>query len=91
MLPMNVDLIDTLIFERQYEIQRQFQHLALTGATPHPLLARLKGSLVRLLASRTPSASAATTPPVAPVSMDRPAGVVLMATPAEPESLDRAA
>ena len=90
MLPMNVDLIDTLIFERQHEIRRQFQRLAVSEARPHPLLTRLWAALTGRVARPVPTGAPAV-PAVVSVTIDRPSGVVLLPTTTDNESLDRAA
>lgn len=98
MLPMNVDLIDTLVFERQYEIQRRMHRLAIGEAEPHPLLARLWAAVDR----RFGTAPAPVTPETGraaeatPVAPSLPVTLIVMRAPVPPapiedEALDRAA
>ncbi|HWK79794.1 MAG TPA: hypothetical protein VNP95_03460 [Thermomicrobiales bacterium] len=93
MLPMNTDLIDTLIFERQFEIQQRMHRLSIATAEPHPLWSRTRAAVRRLLASGSAVSPQVTRPDVIPVSTDRPAALVFMHAPApiEDEALDRAA
>ncbi|MGB3330237.1 MAG: hypothetical protein WBA46_14855 [Thermomicrobiales bacterium] len=91
MLPMNIDFIDTLIFERQHEIQRQVHRMAIASFEPHPVWSRLRAMVTgRGAADRTADQETMTT---APQVSDQPASLTLMQLPApiEADALDRAA
>ena len=91
MLPMNIDFIDTLVFERQHEIQRHVHRMAIATLDPHPVWTRLREMLTgRGAADRTVDQETMTT---APQASDQPASLVLMQLPApiEADALDRAA
>lgn len=88
MLPMNTDLIDTLVFERQEEIQRRMHRLSIGRAEPHPVLDRLRAAAGRWFG--TGAAAASMRPAAAP---SQPVTLIVMRAPApiEDEALDRAA
>ncbi|MGC4107968.1 MAG: hypothetical protein QM753_16715 [Thermomicrobiales bacterium] len=93
MLPMNVDLIDTLIFERQYDIQRRMHRFTIVTDEPRSLWMRVQTAIERLVSpgpARRPDVASSD---VIPVTTDRPAALVSIHAPGsiEEEALDRAA
>lgn len=90
MLPMNIDLIDTLVFERQHDIQRHMHRMAIASLGTQSVWSRLRSAFTSRATSDQESGPETT---VVVPAVDRPAALVLMHTPApiECEALDRAA
>lgn len=91
MLPMNIDLIDTLVFERQHDIQLHMHRMAIASLESRSVWTRLRsafGSLAGSDRTRTPEPTVTMVPAV-----DRPAALMLLHTPTpiEAEALERAA
>lgn len=96
MLPMNTDLLDTLVFERQEEIQRRMHRLSIGQAEPHPVLDRLRAAVGRWFGSGAAAASArpeTATAGSTTTAAALPVTLIVMRAPApiEEEALDRAA
>ncbi|MGC4191758.1 MAG: hypothetical protein QM589_11455 [Thermomicrobiales bacterium] len=90
---MNDDLIDVLVFEREYEIRHRMRPYGIAAAEPHPLWSQLRAAVSRFFAPARARRPDPATAEEIPAASDRPAALTVIRVPerVHADALDRAA